>query len=193
MGVLDDRPLLLRRQLAPGLEMLADLGRPGPPATLAIYNQLVADTTLIWSDRPETLEERTAWFSARRARGFPVLVAVDRGTGEVVGIGTYGDFRDSQSKPGYRFTVEHSIHVRRDRTGAGVGALLLDALFERARTAGVHAMIAGADAANAGAIRFHQRHGFVEVARFREVGRKFGRWLDLVFLQRIIGDPGEER
>jgi phosphinothricin acetyltransferase len=162
------------------------------PATLAIYNQLVADTTVIWSDRAETLEERRAWVAARRARGFPVLVAVDRRTSDVVGIGTYGDFRDSQSKPGYQFTVEHSIHVRHDRTGRGIGALLLDALTERARAACVHVMIAGADAGNEGAIRFHQRHGFIEIARFREVGRKFGRWLDLVLLQRIIADPGAE-
>lgn len=161
-------------------------------ATLAIYNQLIAETTVIWSDRAETLEERRAWVAARRERGFPVLVAVDRPTGDVIGIGTYGDFRDSQSKPGYRFTVEHSIHVRQDRTGCGIGALLLDALIRRAAAAGVHVMIAGADAGNEGAIRFHQRHGFVEVARFRQVGRKFGRWLDLVFLQRIIGDLGTD-
>jgi phosphinothricin acetyltransferase len=160
------------------------------PATLAIYNQLVADTTVIWTDRPETLEERRAWVSARRARGLPVLVAADRHTGEVVGIATYADFR---ARPGYRFTVEHSIHVRRDRTGDGIGAVLLDALIERARVAGVHVMVGGADGANQGSIRFHQRHGFVETARMAEVGHKFGRWLDLVFFQRVIGGPGDER
>jgi L-amino acid N-acyltransferase YncA len=163
------------------------------PATLAIYNRLVADSTVTWALEPETAEERQAWVAERRARGFPVLVAVDDVADAVVGIGTYGDFRDSVSKPGYRFTVEHSIHVHPGWTGRGVGRLLLDALVGRAAHAGVHVMVAGVDAANEGSIRFHQRHGFVETARMPEVGRKFGRWLDVVFLQRWIDPPGSPR
>jgi L-amino acid N-acyltransferase YncA len=162
-------------------------------ATLVIYNQLVAETMVTWQDEPETLDERRAWVAARRARGFPVLVAVDEGSGTVAGIGAYGDFRDSISKSGYRFTVEHSIHVREGWRSRGVGPLLLDALVERARAAGVHVMVAGIDGANEGSIRFHERHGFVETARMPEVGYKFGRWLDLVLLQRFIDPPGAPR
>jgi L-amino acid N-acyltransferase YncA len=161
------------------------------PAMLAITNQVIADTTVNWALEPVTLDERLAWVAARRARGFPVLVAVeDAGeddTGEVVGYASYADFRDSVSKPGYRFTVEHTILVRHDRTGGGIGPVLLDALVERARSAGVHTMVAGVDGENEGSIRFHERHGFVVTARMPEIGFKFGRWLDLVMLQRTLG------
>ena len=156
------------------------------PATLAIYDQLVDETTVTWAWERETPADRQAVWDERRRRGFPVLVAVDEGTGEVVGYGTYSDFRDSLSKPGYRFTAEHTIHVRQDRTGEGIGPVLLDALIERARAAGIHIMVAGVDGENEGSIRFHERHGFVETARMPEIGFKFGRWLDLVLLQRTI-------
>ena len=133
--------------------------------------------------------------AARRARGFPVLVAVDDAapTPKVVGIGTYADFRDSIDKPGYRFTVEHSIHVHRDATGRGIGPRLLDALVAHARRRGAHVMVAGIDGENEGSIRFHERHGFVETARMPQIGHKFGRWLDVVFLQRYLDEPGAAR
>jgi phosphinothricin acetyltransferase len=156
------------------------------PATLAIYNQLVADTTVTWALEPETLDERRAWVQARRARGFPALVAEDEASGEIVGMATYADFRDSISKPGYRFSAELSIHVHGDRTGQGIGPLLLDALIDHARRRGIHVMVAGVDGDNHGSIRFFTRHGFTETARMREVGHKFGRWLDVVFLQRVL-------
>lgn len=85
--------------------------------------------------------------------------------------------------PGYRFTVENTIHVRRDRWGAGLGETLMRALVDRARETGKHTMIAAVDSTNEASIRFHQRFGFVEVAHLTEVGAKFGRWLDLVLLQ----------
>ena len=101
---------------------------------------------------------------------------------------SFGDFRDSMHWPGYRFTAELSIHVRGDRRGGGIGAALMAALVERARGAGIHVLVAGIDADNAGSIRFHQRLGFVEVARMPETGYKFGRRLDLVLMQRILGE-----
>jgi L-amino acid N-acyltransferase YncA len=156
------------------------------PATLAIYNHLVAETTVSWGYEPETREERQAWWDERRRRGFPLLVGVDDRTTEVVAFATYGDFRDSVSKPGYRFTAELSIHVHRDHTGRGIGPLLLDALTARARAAGIHVLVAGVDGANEGSIRFHERHGFVVTARMPEIGFKFGRRLELVLLQRTI-------
>jgi phosphinothricin acetyltransferase len=163
------------------------------PAVVGIVNQLVADTTVLWTDDPDTVDARRALIGARRARGFPTLVATDDATGEVVGHATYADFRDSISKPGYRWTVEHTIHVREDRTGDGVGPLLLGALLDRARAAGVHVMVAGIDGANEGSIRFHERHGFVVTARMPEIGHKFGRWLDLVLMQRYVDGPGAPR
>ena len=91
--------------------------------------------------------------------------------------------------PGYRHTVEHSIHVRQDCWGRGIGRALVDALVERARAQGKHVMIAGIDAENVGSIRFHERLGFFEVARLPEIGEKFGRRLDLVLMQRMLDGP----
>ena len=159
------------------------------PAILAIYNELIDSTTVAWTEQPQTLEERRAWFDEQHRRDFPILVAVDRG--EVVGMTSYGDFRDSVHWPGYRFTVEHSIHVRGDRRGEGVGRFLVLELMARARRNRVHVMVAGIDAENTGSIRFHERLGFVEVARMPETGQKFGRWLDLVLMQRVL-EPAEE-
>src|SRR4051794_7541069 len=98
------------------------------PATLAIYNELIPSTTVAWTEQLQTLPEREAWFAERQARGFPVLVAVDE-AGAVVGTATYGDFRDSIRFPGYRFTVEHSVHVRADQRRSGVGRALMEALI----------------------------------------------------------------
>jgi phosphinothricin acetyltransferase len=152
------------------------------PAILAIYNEVIATTTAVYRDDPADLEDRVAWWHDRQRQGYPVLVAADGG--DVVGFASFGDFRNW---PGYRFTVEHSVHVRADRRGEGVGHALMVALMDRAQRLGKHVMVAGVDAENAASLRFHQRLGFVPVAHLREVGFKFGRWLDLVFLQVILG------
>lgn len=153
-------------------------------AITSIYNATLETTTHEWTDTLHTVDEVRAWLRGRQAEGWPALVAVD--DGEVVGWATYGDFRDSVRWPGYRFTVEHSIHVREDHWRTGVGRGLLAALEEHARAADKHVMVAGVDSENVGSIRFHERLGFVEVARMPEIGQKFGRRLDLVLLQRIL-------
>jgi L-amino acid N-acyltransferase YncA len=151
------------------------------PGLLGIYNEVIATSTAIFTDHPVTLEDRRAWWQARVALGYPVLVALD--AAEVVGFATFGDFR---SWPGYCHTIEHSVHVRADQRGRGVGHQLVEALFPLANALGKHVMIAGVDADNAGSIRFHEHLGFEQVGRMRQVGCKFGRWLDLVFLQRYL-------
>jgi len=160
------------------------------PAILEIYNEVIANTTAVYRELPATLEERVAWWQDRRASGYPLLVAVEdtaaaepSAAGPVVGFATFGEFR---AWPCYRHTVEHSVHVRADRRGCGVGRALVTALFPLAAGLGKHVMVAGVDADNAASIALHERLGFERVARFREVGRKFDRWLDLVFLQRYL-------
>ena len=96
-------------------------------------------------------------------------------------------FRDNERLHGYRFTVEHSVHVREVAWGRGVGRRLMDELIARAAAAGVHVMIGAVDGANGGSVRFHERLGFVEQGRLREVGWKHDRWLDVVFMARRIG------
>jgi L-amino acid N-acyltransferase YncA len=148
---------------------------------LAIYNDVIATSTAIYSCDPVTLEERQKWWRARTAQGYPVLIARDEQG--VAGFATFGDFR---AWPGYRFTVEHSVHVRASGRGRGVGTLLVQGLLARGAALGKHVMIAGVDAANVAAIRFHKRLGFEKSGHLREVGYKFERWLDLVFLQRRL-------
>jgi len=161
-----------------------DAERRDLPAVVDIYNELLHATTSIWRETAQTLEERQEWFEAQERRGFPALVAV--ADDEVVGVAAFGDFRDSLRWPGYRHTVEHSVHVASDRWGSGVGRALMDALFDRARALDVHAMIGGIDDANGRSLDFHARLGFREVARMPEVGWKHGRWCNLVFVQRFV-------
>lgn len=155
------------------------------PGMLAIYNQVVADTTAIYRDAPATAEEREAWMDARQDAGFPVLVAQDD-DGTVLGYASYGPWRGAF--PGYRLTVEHTIMIREDARGRGLGRRLMEALEARAKAQGIHVMLGSVDADNPGSIALHEKLGFAIVARHPQVGVKFGRWLDMVFLQKILDD-----
>lgn len=151
------------------------------PAILEIYNDAVLHTTATYDLEPQSLEQRTAWFEQRTRQGFPVLVAEVAGT--LAGFGAYGPFRD---KPGYRYTVEHSVYVATTTRGRGIGRALLTELIRLARAAGNHAIVGGIDAENEGSLRFHLALGFVEVGRLQQVGRKFDRWLDVIFVELLL-------
>ena len=110
------------------------------PEVLAIFNDVIATSTAVYAEQPVTLDNRHDWWSGRVAQGYPVLVATDV-TG-VIGFSSFGDFR---AWPGYRFTVEHSVHVRSDRRGQGVGSALMPPLFDRAVALGKHVVIAGVE------------------------------------------------
>ena len=160
---------------------IRDAGVDDVPGILAIYNDVIATSTAVYREDPATIDDRRQWFDARLAQGYPILVAVD--DSGIAGFASYGDFR---SWPGYRFTVEHTVHIRAGQRGQGVGTRLMQALIERAVAQGKHVMVGGVDADNEASLRFHERLGFVRAARLQQVGFKFGRWLDLVFVQRIL-------
>ena len=163
---------------------IGDTRQEDLPAILAIYNDVIANSTAVYSETPVTLEDRITWWRTRtEQQGYPVLVARD--DSGVLGYATFGDFR---AWPGYRFTVEHSVHVRADARGRGIGSQLVAALIPRAHRLGKHTIIGGIDAENTVSLRMHERLGFEKVAHMRQVGWKFGRWLDLVFVQRLIAD-----
>jgi phosphinothricin acetyltransferase len=148
---------------------------------LTIFNQVIVTSTAVWIDDPTTKDERREWMTALLRKGYPVYVATDeRG---IAGYASFGEFR---ARPGYRFTVEHSIHVREGTRRSGVGSALLETLIARATEMGKHTMIGGIDAANTASLAFHARFGFREVGRLPQVGAKFGRWIDLVFVQRTL-------
>ena len=151
-------------------------------AIMWLLNALLATTTIEWTEVPHTPEGILGWMDGHET----ILVAEEQG--EMAAVAAYGWFRDAVSRPGYRFTVEHSIHVRQDRWGSGIGRELMGALIEQARHSGKHVMIAAIDSANERSIRFHRRLGFVEVARMPEVGTKFDQWLELVLLQLRLDD-----
>ena len=151
------------------------------PGILEIVNDEILNSTAIFSHHVVTLENRRAWFEARRERNFPVFVAV-LGK-DVLGFASFGEFRPHD---GYLHTVEHSVYVHRHHHGKGVGKKLMPPLFEAARALGKHVMIGGISADNAGSIHFHRKLGFVETGHLKQVGWKFDRWLDLVFMQKIL-------
>lgn len=159
------------------------------PGILVIYNQVIETSTAVYELAPVSLSERRSWYEARRSEGYPILVA-EYGE-EAVGFASFGPWRGSW--PGYRYTVEHSVHVKAEHRGKGVGRQLVTSLFPLAIELGKHVMIAGVDAENEASLRFHETLGFERVAHFKEVGHKFGRWLDIVFLQRWLDGAGAIR
>jgi L-amino acid N-acyltransferase len=165
---------------------ITDAGRADLEEIMAIYNEVIRNSTAVYTEEEYTPVRAAAWFDAKLATGNPFIVARD--ASGVVGFASFGEFR---AWPCYRYSVEHSVHVRADRRGQGVGRALVEELLLRAAQSGKHVMIAGIDTDNAGSIALHEKLGFTVVGQFRQVGYKFGRWLDLVFLQRIITVQGE--
>jgi L-amino acid N-acyltransferase len=147
-------------------------------AITAIYNDVLLNSTAIYRDEPTTVGQGIALWQSRSQLNYPTLVACDGDS--VIGFCSFGDFRPW---PGYRFTVEHSVHVHSSWRGRGTGSALVKALLPRAAALGKHVMIGGIDAENVASLRFHERLGFERVAQFKEVGFKFDRFLDLVFVQ----------
>ena len=148
---------------------------------LIIYNDIILNTTAVYDYEPHSIEMRRDWFNTKKQQGFPVFVAED--DGKIVGLSSIGPFRNWA---GYKYTVENSIYVDATQRGKGIGKLLMPPIIEAAKKLGMHTIVSGIDASNDASIRLHQSFGFEEVAHFKEVGFKFGRWLDLKFLELIV-------
>ncbi len=148
----------------------------------AIWNPLIRDTATTFTTTPRTPEGLAQEFVACATEGRAFLLAEGE-AGEVSGFATYFQFRKG---PGYAHTMEHSIILAQGARGRGVGRALMTALCDHARGAGVHSLIAGVSAENPDGVAFHEAVGFARVARLPQVGRKFGRWMDLVVLQKFL-------
>jgi L-amino acid N-acyltransferase len=166
---------------------IRDARRDDIEGITAIYNDAVMHTTAIWNETRIDTVNRLAWLADRQRAGYPVLVAVDD-DGSVLGYASFGDWRAFE---GYRHTVEHSVYVRDGQRGKGIGRALMLALIERARQIGKHVMVAGIEAKNIESIRLHETLGFERVGYLKEVGAKFGVWLDLAFLQLTLDRRSE--
>ena len=161
--------------------LIDNASRRDLPQILAIYNEVIRNSTAVYSEEEFTAARGETWFDAKMDHGFPLVVVRD--ASGIAGFGTFGEFR---AWPCYRHSVEHSVHVRADRRGQGIGRALVTELLARAAASSKHVMIAGIDADNAVSIGLHHSLGFTSVGHFHEVGFKFGRWLDLVFMQCIL-------
>ena len=158
--------------------------RPATPADLAsinsIYNHYVLHSTCTYQEVPSTPDERAAWFAAH-GPDHPVTVAEVEG--EVLGWGSLSKFHPRSA---YRRTVENSVYVRHDLHRRGLGRALLDDLIERGKAAGHHTIMALIDASQSGSVALHRACGFEPAGRLREVGFKFGRWGDVLYMQRML-------
>jgi phosphinothricin acetyltransferase len=149
-------------------------------AVNAIYNHYVLHSTCTYQLEPETEAARAAWFH-EHGEVHPLLVAEDGDR-----VVAWASLSRYHSRCGYASTVENSIYVDRDFHRRGIGSALLAELVGRGRALGHHVIVAGIDSAQPGSVALHARFGFVEAGRMREVGRKFGRWLDVVYMQLVL-------
>jgi phosphinothricin acetyltransferase len=146
----------------------------------AIYNHYVATSTSTFQTVPSTLEERRAWFASHDG-AHPVTVATDGD--EVIGWGSLSLYNPRQA---YGRTVEDSVYVRHDRQRRGAGRALLADLLSRARALGHHTVIAAISADQLASVTLHQAFGFVEKGRLSELGYKLGRWVDVLYMQKML-------
>lgn len=146
----------------------------------AIYNHFVLHSTCTYQEEPSTAAERAQWF-ATHGPAYPITVAERDGL--VIGWGSLSKFHPRSA---YRRTVENSIYVRHDLHRQGVGSALLADLIDKAKMHGHHSIVALIDSGQHGSLVLHEKHGFVRVGHLREVGIKFGRWGDVVYMQRML-------
>jgi len=163
------------------LATLIRLARPDDAeATRAIYNQEVQGSTITFDLVPRTASQQREWLQ-QHSGAHPAIVAVNGD--DVIGFGSLSPYR---SRPAYSTTVEDSVYVDRDRRGQGVGRLLLNELVRLARAHGFHAVMARIVGGHEASIALHRACGFEMVGIEREVGRKFGQWLDVAVMQRLL-------
>lgn len=152
---------------------------------LDILNHAIVHSTAIYDYKPRGIESMDAWFETKRRGGFPVVGLFDSGR-KLLGFGTYGSFRNW---PAYKYSVEHSVYIKDGERGNGHGKRILQDLIQRAEAEGYRTLIAGIDSENSVSIKLHEKLGFDHSGTLRQAGYKFGRWLDLVFMQKLLETP----
>jgi phosphinothricin acetyltransferase len=156
--------------------------RPAAPedaeAVTAIWNRIITETSVTFTTTPKTAAEVAVLITARA----PAFIVAE-GQGQVLGFASYAPFR---SGPGYAHTMEHTILIAPQGQDRGLGRALMQALETTAREAGVHCLIGAVSGENAGGLAFHHALGFSEAGRLPQVGHKFGRWMDLVLMHKLL-------
>ena len=152
---------------------------------LDIFNDAILNSTALYDYKPWTMDTMKVWFETKAQHNFPVIGIVDD-EGVLMGFGSYGQFR---MRPAYTYTIENSLYVHRDHRGKGLGKILLNEIISHATSQNFHSIIAVIDASNEISLDLHRKAGFTQVGVFREVGYKFGRWLNAAFLQLNLETP----
>jgi phosphinothricin acetyltransferase len=154
------------------------------PAINDIYNYYIPRSTCTYQLEPETIESRRAWFAEHPPERYPVIVAeIPESPDQISGWGSLSKFRE---RAAYAPTVEASVYIHHDFHRRGIGRAILVDLIERARAAGYHSLIGGASADQEASVALQESLGFKRVALLKEVGYKFGQWLDVVYLQLML-------
>lgn len=155
------------------------------PEILEIFNDAILNSTALYDYKTRTMDTMYAWFDDKKKGHYPVMGAFDD-KGSLLGFSTYGMFR---VRPAYKYTVEHSVYVRADKRGQGLGKILLREIIKKAEEQNVHVLVGVIDASNETSRKLHENEGFVLTGVMKEVGYKFGRWLDAAFYQLILATP----
>ena len=145
-----------------------------------IYNHYVVNSTCTYQMEPERMEDRLKWFAAHGVKHPVVVVEVE---GKVLGWGSLSQFH---RRAAYQNTVENSIYIHHEHRRNGIGSVILADQIRRAREIGHHTILAIIDADQAGSIGLHERFGFARAAHLKQLGFKFNRWLDVVYMQLIL-------
>ena len=157
------------------------------PEILAIFNDAILNSTALYDYKIRTMEIMYAWYDDKLAHDYPVIGAFDEND-TLLGFGTFGMFR---VRPAYKYTVEHSVYVRSDKRGLGIGKILLREIIKKAEQQDFHVLVGVIDASNEVSIKLHENEGFVLNGIIKEVGYKFGKWLDAAFYQLTLKTPVE--
>ncbi|WP_336939936.1 N-acetyltransferase family protein [Acinetobacter pittii] len=154
-------------------------------AILEILNDAIINSTALYDYVPRSIDSMKTWFSVKREHGFPVIGIVDE-TNKLLGFASWGTFR---AFPAYKYTVEHSIYIDHEHRGSGLSKILMQELIKRAQEADLHVLIGCIDATNQASIGLHEKMGFIHAGTFKQVGFKFGQWLDAAFYQLNLNTP----
>jgi len=152
---------------------------------LEIFNDAILNSTALYDYKPWTMNTMRLWFETKRQHNFPVIGLLND-SGTLMGFASYGQFR---IRPAYKYTIENSLYVHRNFRGQGLGKILLTQLIENAKAQQYHCIVGVIDAENAVSIGLHEKFGFKNVGTFKEVGYKFGKWLDATFMQLNLPTP----
>lgn len=154
-------------------------------AIRTIFNDAILHSTALYDYEPRSIETMETWFNTKKQANLPVI-GIENEMGELMGFASYGPFR---AFPAYKYTVEHSVYVAERYRGRGMGRQLLEHLIELANAQDFRTLVGVIDSENSASIALHERLGFIRCGGIQQVGFKFGRWLDLVFYQRVLSGP----